>query len=344
MIKLNDVNNKKSDLKPSIIRFKEIIKTTRRTTISTHIDPDGDAIGSALAMYFFLEGLAVESKVIISSAIPSNLTFLTGVKKINIYSGKQDDDFIDGCDLIIILDLNEMSRLGSVEVPIARSKSKKVIIDHHIEPKAPADLYLIDTEASSTGEILWELIAGYPSSAVSKEIAESLYVAIMTDSGNFRFPRTDADLHRTVAQLIDCGADPVMLYENVYNVVSLGSIRLYGMAYSGLELYFSGKLCIAVLDERNFIDAEATVDDTENLVESLHSIAGVMMGVLITKAPGINEVKVSLRSKGDFSVRDIARRLGGGGHFHAAGARVAATSVNEVKKMIIELAESILND
>jgi phosphoesterase RecJ-like protein len=170
---------------------------------------------------------------------------------------------------------------------------------------------------------------------MSHGVAESLYLAIMTDTGSFRFPRTDALVHLIISELIECGADPVMLYEEVYNKIPFSSMKLLGEAYAGMEIYSEGKFCLMTIPRDLFAKTGSKEDDIENFVESILRIDGVKVGVLITELPDRSEFRVSFRSKGNYNIRDIAFQFGGGGHLNAAGARIYNTTLAEVKEKLV---------
>jgi phosphoesterase RecJ-like protein len=313
-----------------------LIEVSEKIIITTHVNPDGDAVGSALALNYFLQDSGKNSRVINFNDVPYNLKFLEGIKEIEIYSKDLHDSIIQNADLIVIVDLNDCARLKELQHPIIVSNAKKVVIDHHIEPKEFADIYAIDTDACSTGELIWKLIKLHQSYKITAKVAEYLYLAIMTDTGSFRFPRTDALVHLIISELIECGADPVMLYDEVYNKVPFSSMKLLGEAYAGMELFSEGRFCLMTIPKELFDKTESKEDDVENFVESILRIDGVKVGVLITELPDRNEYRISFRSKDNYNIRDIAYQLGGGGHLNAAGARVYNSTLDEVKSEVIE--------
>ncbi len=207
-----------------------------------------------------------------------------------------------------------------------------------------ADYYLVDTTASSTGEILYKLLSQDKEIVWTPEIAECLYVAIMTDTGNFRFERTDGEVHRIVADLIDYGVDPVKLYNEVYNKIPFRAAKLMGIGYSRLESYYDGKLVLMPIYHKDFVETNSEEEDTEGFVESLLSIDGVVMSILMMEIVERNEIRVSIRSKGDFSARNLALQFGGGGHINAAGCRFHNSDFQEIKQKIIEKAKAILTN
>ncbi|MDT3741460.1 MAG: DHH family phosphoesterase [Candidatus Kapabacteria bacterium] len=317
-------------------KVKEKLDKSKYIIITTHTNPDGDAIGSEIAFKNLCLQLGKKAYIINDSETPSNLKFLDNANSILVFDKARDIHHFYSADLIVILDLNDPKRLKSVQEPIQNSKAYKIVIDHHIEPQKFADLYVVDIDSTSTGQMINDLLNLFPEFKLDTDSANALYAAIMTDTGSFRFPRTDSDTHRTIAELLDAGADPVVVYDSVYNTNSISSTKILGEALSNIKLYLGGKLCIMMITDDMFRRTGATNDDIDNFVEKTLAIKGVQLGVIIANIPGKNEIRVSFRSKGEFSAREIAGVFGGGGHFHAAGARIFDMSLDDAKSKIIE--------
>lgn len=316
--------------------LNELIQRSKNILLTSHLNPDGDAIGSLLGIFHYLKQKGKNVRIMISDSVPDNLLFLEGSNEIEIFNQESNYSWFNTIDLILILDLNEITRLKGLEKYINNSKAIKVVIDHHLEPKDFADFYLVDTEASSTGEIVYKIITYDKKFQLNKSIAENLYAAILTDSGSFRFPRTDEEVHLIIADLIRNGADPVKIYEEIYNKNSFNKVRLLGIGFTNLELFFDGVFCLMTLRKEDFIATNTDNSDLENFVESLMAISGVKIGVLIAEIPDANEIKLSFRSKGNYSVRDLALKFNGGGHLNASGARINPGSLEIVKKQLLE--------
>lgn len=315
----------------------EAIINSKKSVITTHINPDGDAVGSALALFHTLKNMGKEADIIIDSAVPYFLQFLGGSEKIQNYDQRKHNKTIQNADTIFFLDLNDSKRVRTMETAVMASQARRVMIDHHIEPQDFCNLCIVDTEASSTGELIWRLIdnLGTP---ITKEIADALYVAILTDTGSFRFERTTGELHRMVAGLIDAGANPFYLYEQVYNQNPFSITKLMGLALASIELYYDGRLSIMTVTDEMFRATNTTDDEIEGFVEKTLMIKGVEAGILISEVRRRNEMRVSFRSKGSVNVRELASRFGGGGHVNASGSRISGTVFADMKKMLITTA------
>jgi phosphoesterase RecJ-like protein len=331
----------KTDIKDFSEKTLDLILNSKKVFITTHTNPDGDAIGSALGLkHIIKDNFDIDIQIIIDNSFPENLQFLKGSDEIKIYDDKFFSDFI-AADLIFILDLNNPSRLKSLENPILNSNAKKIMIDHHIEPQDFTDLKYTDTNATSTGELI-KRFADALNLRISKSAAEALYVAIMTDTGNFRHTRTNAQTFRIAADLLDSGADAVDIYDKVYNQNKLSVIKLLGYAYSHMEQYVNKKISVISIPEEIILEYNIEYGDIEGFAEKTLSVKDAQVGILLVKFPDKNEIKISLRSKSDFSVRNIAAKFNGGGHINAAGARIENASIEDAKKLLINEIKNIL--
>lgn len=333
-------NNIKNSPASEILK---ILLNSKKITITTHVSPDGDAIGSELAMFFYCQQKGSRVRIINYSETPYNLKFLNGIENVCVFDKSHDTDYIKNSDTILFLDLNNSSRVKEMEESVMSSTATKVVIDHHIEPKDFADNYYIDSDATSTGELVWKILKSDNNINLTKEMASALYTAIMTDTGSFRYPNTDSETHQIIAELIKYGADPVKIYEEVYNIIPPRAARIYGEAFSGMEIYCDGKLVVLTLSKDTFNKSGATESDIEGLVEQTMTIKDAKVGVLLTERPNEAEIRISFRSKGELNVRELALSLGGGGHFHAAGARISNISLLDAKKLVIEKTSTLFN-
>lgn len=315
------------------LAISEKIEKSYNIIITSHVSPDGDAIGSMLGLHFFIKKhFNKKSKMFINGGINSNLKFLEGSEDILRYDDRVMEDII-GADLIFVLDLNDLGRLKEAGDAVAMSNAYKIMIDHHLEPKAFADLEFLDTDATSTGELIWVIIDAL-NGKFDKRISNALYTAIMTDTGSFRFDRTTAETHYIVAKLLENGADPINCYDEIYNQKTVQALKLLGMSLANMDLYNQGRISIMSLRKSDFDKADAIEDDTEGFVGNTLSVKGVEVGVLITEREK-GEQRISFRSKGKYSVRETAAKFGGGGHKFAAGARTLNQDFDEVKNSII---------
>lgn len=313
---------------------RNIIEKHQRFILTTHINPDADGIGSELALSNFLKSKGKETFIFNHSATPPNCGFLDPQRQIIQFDSSKHADYILNADVIFVLDANHPDRLQSLKPYLLQSKAKKVCIDHHLDKADFADLYIIDEPSAATGEILYHLLFFLDKNAINKEIATSLYTAIMTDTGSFRFPKTDPELHEITADLIARGADPVETYQQIYEQGTANRLQLLGKVLAELKLAHNNKVAFVVVTQQMFSETHTSEADTDNFITYTLTIQGIQIGLMFTEtAEGI---KVSFRSKGDIPINELAREFGGNGHKNAAGARIEQTSLSEVLPSVLE--------
>jgi len=315
----------------------KLIKNSENFVITSHVNPDGDSIGSEIALYLYLKKSGKNVKIINYSETPDNYKFLDKNKIIEKYNEEVHKNILLNTDVIFILDTNEYSRLRTMSDFIEKSQAKKVCIDHHLgNEKNGFDYSLIDTESPATGEILFHLLKE-SNGSIDSQIAEALYTAIMTDTGSFRFPRTDSETHNITAQLINSGADPVKIYSEVYDKATEGRLKLLSRFLSNVELAYENKLIYGTILIKDFEETSTNVFDTEGFSHYLMSIDTVQISLIFTETQ--RGIKISFRSKNDIFVNELAKEFGGGGHKNAAGAFLVIDSgygsIDDIKKEVI---------
>lgn len=317
-------------------KISDQFEKSKNIVIVTHRNPDGDAIGSSLALKLFAESQGKTATVILSDPVPDNLTFLSGSDSLEQYNKEKHFESFLLCDTVFILDLNSTKRLGPLEDAIMSASARKIMIDHHEAPEHFADLYLSVPSVISTAVPVYELLEK-TGKDISKSIAEALYVGIITDSGNFRFPGTDARVHQIAGKLLNAGANPEYLYDEVYNKNRIEAVHILGEALRNITLHLDGKLSMMLITSDMLNKCGAKNADVDNFAEKTLSIAGTVAGVLLSDMDSKEEVRISMRSKGDFSVREVAANIGGGGHFHAAGAREFNLDIFQTRNYLVDI-------
>jgi len=322
-----------------IDKVRRIIESSQNFVITTHVSPDGDGLGCEIALLYFIEKLGKSAVVINVSETPGNYKFLDPENRFLIFDEQNFDQIekILNTDVIFICDMNQSSRLKTMEKYVLQSKAIKIIIDHHLEAQDFADYYLIDVDAPASGEIVYKLIKSFDGFEIDKKIATGIYTAIMTDTGSFRFPRTDSETHRIVADLLDAGADPVEIYDKVYEQSSLGRIKLLGKCLSELETRYDGRLGYIVVTQDMLKNYGVEEWETDGFVQSILKIAGVRVAIFILELK--DGIKLSFRSKGEIPINELAKEFGGNGHKNAAGARLYNITLDEVINQVIQKAE-----
>lgn len=325
-----------------IDEIKYVVKRAQNFVITTHVNPDGDGLGCEIALLYFLEKLGKAVTVINVSETPDNYKFLDSENRILTFN-ENDYDHIEkilNADVIFICDMNQSHRLRTMEKYVLQSNAVKIIVDHHLETQDFADYYLIDVDAPASGEIVYKFIKSFSEDngiEIDEKIATGLYTAIMTDTGSFRFPRTDSETHLIIAELLDAGVNPAEVYEKIYEQSSLGRIKLLGKCLSELEVEYDGQLGYIVVTQQMLKDYGVKEWETDGFVQSILSVAGIKVAIFILELK--DGVKLSFRSKGDIPINELAKEFGGNGHKNAAGARLYNISVDEVLKQVLEKAE-----
>lgn len=303
-----------------------LINSSQNICIAGHKAPDGDCIGSVMALYEFLKPCGKNLTVCIDGTIPFNYTAF--VEK-NIIAEEYDGSEFD---LLFILDCSDAQRLGKFSDVFKNSK-KTVCIDHHKTNDSYADINIIDSNMSSTGELLYDIL-NTSERQLTKKIAEYIYVAILTDTGKFSYSNTTGQTHQKTAGLIELGVDVAEIDNMIYNSKPSNVVKAFIECISGIELYYDNRFGIASITgdilERNNVN----MGDIDGVVEFIREIKEVEVSCVLKEYEGKN-TKVSLRSKNNIDVSDVSLIFGGGGHAKAAGFEIEDT-VENTKKLLIE--------
>jgi phosphoesterase RecJ-like protein len=327
-------------LKAEFDEFRQIVDRHQRFVLTTHLNPDGDGIGSEVALASFLRSCRKEVAILNHDPLPSNYQFLQSEVTIRQFESHLDASHLQQADVICILDTNQLGRLGSLEPFVKGSRAAIVCIDHHLDKEEFAHLTIIDENSAATGQIVYHLLLHLGWTIFSRDAATALYVAIMTDTGSFRFPKTTAELHRIVAHLIECGADPVRSYQQVHERGSVGRLQLLGKALSTLQTTCNNRIALIFVTRDMFSATGTSEVDTENFINHTLSLKGVEIGLMITELT--DSIKISFRSRGDIQINALAKEFGGNGHKNAAGARIANESLEKTVKKLLERAQYYL--
>ena len=309
----------------------------KRVIVTAHVDPDGDAIGSALAMTLALREAGKETRYVQSGPVTSMLGFFPSFDEIRRAPDGLDLD----ADVLLSLDCASGPRLGP-ELQPALERFHVVNVDHHVSNPGFGDVNLIDPESAATGEIAHRLLArmGIPLSA---DVATCLYAAIVTDTGRFGYPGTRSSTHETAAELLRAGVAPADVHGPLYREYPESFLRLNAMLTIDMKTRRDGRIAWVELTHAVCEEAGLVMDDAPDMVDLPVSMAGVEIAALFreTRRPG--ETKVSLRSKGPLPVNGIMIAHGGGGHPPAAGCTMKA-SVEESREVILAEVEALLDD
>jgi len=308
--------------------------------IVTHVNPDGDAIGSALGLYHVMKNMSLNVEIMVPNNFPSFLKWIPGTSKIHNYEylKKKGDDILNKADTIFCLDFNAESRLGNMAKSFMSTRAKKVLIDHHPNPENFCEACYSDTRASSTAEIIYHLLTrDFGKEYIDKDSATSLYTGILTDTGSFSFNSSNPGTFRTIAEILEYGIDKDKIYSNVYDNYSENRMHLLGYTlYSKMKVLKEYQTAYIYLNEKELEDFNFKIGDTEGFVNYPFSIKDIRFTALFLEKK--EHVKISFRSKGDFSCNNFARKhFDGGGHRNAAGGESKISLDDTINKFLNKL-------
>jgi bifunctional oligoribonuclease and PAP phosphatase NrnA len=308
---------------------KKLLQDPKKIVIIPHRNPDGDAMGSTLALYHYLKQFQKEVIVISPNEFPANLAFLPDSEKILIFEKNKETatQLLQEATLIFTLDFNALHRTGEMGLTLEKLKAPFIMIDHHEAPDSYAAVTYSDTAYGSTCEMIYDFIEALGDlEKIDKTIATCLYTGITTDSGSFRFPKTTPATHRIVAELIEKGVENYTIHNELYDNNSYNSLQLLGRALQNMQVLPEYKTSYITLSQKELDEFHYVKGDTEGIVNYGLSIKGIIFTAIFIENREENIIKISLRSQGDFDVNKFAREFfNGGGHKNAAGGKSYAT-------------------
>lgn len=313
--------------------LSNLFSSSENILLICHINPDGDAIGSQLALYHYFESRGQNVDLMAPNYLQEFIKWMDGADKIKIFirERKECRRLIVKADLIVMLDFNQSNRLGEAEDLVLASNAKKVIIDHHLDPQDIADLIISDPTKCSTAELVHELICEMgPGNYMTKQYAEAIYVGIVTDTGNFEHGSYSSGTFRIVADLLESGVDKSKILNLVYNNFSSDRIRLQGYALNNRMVVMPEyKTAYIFLTRDDLKEYNHVKGDTEGFVNMPLSIKGIYFSVMFIEKDGF--IKISFRSKGQFPSNEFASQyFNGGGHLNASGGEYYDTLDNTI--------------
>lgn len=311
----------------------------RKVALSTHMNADGDGCGSETALARMLMQRGLDVRIVNPTPWPDLFDYLLGDDVKDMTS--KGSAALKDVDLLIVLDISDVKRLGNLTESVRKLDVPKLVIDHHIASDDPAgNIILTDVSACATGELVYDLgcTLGFE---ITPQIAESLYAAILTDTGSFRFSNTSPRCHAMAADLLATGVDPEETYVRIYASAPAGRVRLLGEVLETLGVDEKVGLSWLSMNAGALEKYNVRQEDLDGIVEHARSIAGTKMA-LFFRDLGYGKVKISFRSTGAVDVNAFARQFGGGGHAKAAGALVAG-SLDEVREKVIAAAREYLS-
>lgn len=323
--------------KEHLPQLKKILEQPKKICIIPHFNPDGDAMGSTLALYHLLKKLNHQVHLITPNVFPDFLAWLPASDEVKIFENQPEETtkHIEEADVIFTLDFNALHRTGEQLSALLEQQNKAfVMIDHHQMPDNYAELTFSEPTYGSTCELLHDIIdaLGY-TSKIDQTIATCLYTGIVTDSGSFKFSSTTANTHRVVANLIDCGVKNAEVHQNLFDNSSENRLRILGRALENLKTFPEYRTAYITLSQQELDKLNYKKGDTEGIVNYGLSIQGIEFAAIFIENAQDNLIKISFRSQGAFDVNQFARKhFQGGGHLNAAGGKSLLSMQETIKK------------
>ncbi|HVT87856.1 MAG TPA: DHH family phosphoesterase [Tepidisphaeraceae bacterium] len=308
-------------------QFVDRLSRGKRVLITTHVRPDGDAIGTTAALSLAMKKKGIESEVLLLSHLPTKYGFIFRENNIacqDVEKSWPDKFPFERFDTLLVTDTGTWSQLPGLKERIADWRVPKLVLDHHLTQEDWADVRLVITQAAAAGEIAFELIERW-GVQIDSAIATALFVAIASDTGWFQFSNTRPFTHRTAASLIEKGVDTDRVYQLLYQNERPQRVALQTRAMQSLELLANDRLAVMRISRDDFHQTHAHVPDTENLINIPLQIRTIEVVALITETPEPGPIRISLRSKGGLDCARFAEQFGGGGHARAAGLKLETT-------------------
>ncbi len=322
--------------------MRDRLAAAQRVVISSHLRPDGDALGTEIAVARALVALGKEVLVLNADGPPRNLDWLVEAQPAGLVQRYERGSLVHAeavarADVLLVVDTNVRHRLGAVGDLFAQAAAPVLLLDHHTHPETWFSVACVRTDAAATAEIAYDLIAGLDPALITTDVATALYVGIMTDTGSFRYGATTPRTHAVTADLLERGGlRPEPIHVAIFDGKSLGSLRLMAAAFQTIQTHYGGRLATMVVTQETVRAAGAFFDETEGLVNYALALDGVRAAVIFLELPG--GVKASFRSVGDCPVHTWAARFGGGGHPNASGAYVEGTTARRFLKDVVDSA------
>ncbi len=314
-------------------RIWQIIQRTPIVTAVTHKDADGDTLGSALALAQVLEPLGKSVPVLSSPPVPAAWWFLPGIDRVNRQSAPADVP-------VFIFDASDAARAGTYESVVTQA-TVVVNVDHHVSNARFGTVNLVVTDAASTGELVYDLLKAWKIH-IPPAAASCLYATILSDTGGFRHDNTSAHALRAAAELVELGADPVMIARGLFKSRPASGLRMQGRILQGLHYEFGDRLVWGSISQAGLRDSGATTDQADSAIDQLNTVRGQELAILFKEA-GPRLTKVSIRSRDQVDAAELAGKFGGGGHRRAAGVELALP-LKEAEATVLAEVRARMND
>jgi len=324
--------------KNDISDIKQLLSNPKHIVIVPHKNPDGDAIGSTLGLCQYLLKYKHHVTVIAPNDYPVFLKWIPGEETVLKYDSNTENcnAIFEKSDIIFTLDFNDLSRTGNMQNTLEKSNAIKIMIDHHQQPDDYAKYMFSEVGMSSTAEMVYHFIDMLEDvDLIDADIATCLYVGIMTDTGSFKFASTTSTTHQVIAKLIEKGANNTEIHKAVYDTNSYEKMQLLGCALNNLKVIPEARAAYITLSKNELNSFNFKKGDTEGFVNYALSLNNIVLAAIFIEDAKEGIIKISLRSKGDFSVNEMSRQhFHGGGHTNAAGGRSELPLQGTIEKFI----------
>ena len=321
-------------------KIDSLINSSKNILLSTHINPDGDGLGSQLALTNYLKIKNKNYKIFNPSLVPDDLSYLNDNEKFNLYSKSIHEKEIKNFDLAIILDIGAFHRLGDLANELLNSEIKIISIDHHPHKEEHFfDEFIHDTSVSSTGYLIYEFLKF--KNVLNIESGNGLYLAIVTDTGSFSYSNTDAKTHSMASHLIELGVNTVDIHKKVYQSVPYEKLKLMGKVLQNINFNLNGKLAWFIIDQETLKSSNSNIEHLGGFTDTIRSIKGVEVAVMLHEYSKF-KTRINFRSKGNVKIHKLAQRFGGGGHPFASGA-MTNQSLKIVREAVVSATVSEIN-
>ena len=313
-------------------RVAEELDRNDRFVITTHVNPEGDAIGAEVALAAFLTDRGKSATIVNSSPTPTNCRFMDSGGAIRVYPDAFDRKILTRADRVVIVDVNNWAHIGEFGKALREDDTPRICIDHHQGGDADlAATVVTDTSAAAAGLLVYELIR-FMGGEMTPAIVDAVYAAIITDTGTFRFSNTDERVFTAATELIRLGADPFVIHRHIFSHAP-ATVKLLGMVLNTLDATPDGKLAWIHASRDMFDKAQAKYEDSDGMLEIVRYTHGVEFCLFFKELPS-GTIKVSLRSNGKVDVYEIARQHGGGGHRMASGVSLKGPMDRAIKRLV----------
>ncbi len=322
-------------------KVNEVIKSANRIMLTTHENPDGDGLGSECGIFYHLKEIGKDVRIINYSEIPAEYDYLNKENIFESYNIDLHETWIEKVDLVIIFDVGDYVRIRTIKDVIEKYNITTMNIDHHPHPdEHPFTHNLVDLSAAATGCMVYDYLLYARDKPINKKSIEGIYTAVMTDTGCFRYSNTDKKCHEIAIETLNNQIETHSIYQGIYENSTKAKMELMGIFLSTVRYELEGTFAWSVITQEMISKANAKKSDVEGFSDMVRAIRGVEVSLMIFEQSS-TRCRINFRSKGKFSVNDIAKSLGGGGHAYAAGAQVDGNLDSVIKTTVSNSIKSI---